>query len=89
MRRVGTEPRWVPGSRQLADGLTKERAEALDALRAALRNSIFNIGDEARALEMRARERELRLQRGAERARANGDSRREPGRLPQGDHQWQ
>ena len=77
VRRAGTDPRWVPGSRQLADGLTKERAEALDALRAALRNSLFNIGDEERALEMRAQERARRLQRGAERARANGDLRRE------------
>ena len=50
-----------------------DRAEALDALRAALRTGRFNIGDEEGALRARAAERERRLARGRDRARANGE----------------
>ena len=74
MRKIAVVPRWAPGCRQLADGLTKEKAEALDALRASLRQGRFNIGDEKGALAARAAERERRLARGRARARANGDA---------------
>jgi hypothetical protein len=64
LKKFGTDCRWVPGTRQLADGMTKDTAESIDALKAAVLRMVYNIGDERRALELRAVAREARVQRG-------------------------
>ena len=71
MKRVGMVCRWTPGARQIADGLTKGRAEAMDAPRAILRTGTFCLGHEAEALKARAAEKARRLARGAANKKAN------------------
>jgi hypothetical protein len=44
--------------------MTKDTAESIDALKAAVLRMVYNIGDERRALELRALAREARVQRG-------------------------
>ena len=48
-----------------------DAAEANDALKGAIRQAVYAIGDEARALAVRAAEKEQRLARGRARAEAN------------------
>ena len=45
--------------------MTKDKAEAIDGLRVAIRTSRFDLGDEAEALRERAAEKERRLRRRA------------------------
>ena len=52
--------RWLPTDRMLADALTKESAEAVDLLRACLRQGQYQVSDEDHVLRWRARERERR-----------------------------
>ena len=54
--------RWLPTDRMLADSLTKESAEAMDLLRACLREGKYQISDEGQVLEWRAEERRRRQQ---------------------------
>ena len=78
LARLGSSLRWAPGELQLADAMTKDKAEAQDALRAALRARSFCLGDEAHALRRRSAEKEARLQRGRDRAAAAAVSRAVP-----------
>ena len=55
--------RWVPTSRMLADGLTKDCGDPLDLLRSCMKNASYQISPESTVLEMQALEREDRLQR--------------------------
>ncbi|CAE7388309.1 GIP [Symbiodinium sp. CCMP2456] len=52
--------RWVPTDRMLADAMTKESADALDMLRACLREGSYQISDESTILRWRSDEKERR-----------------------------
>ena len=51
--------RWLPTNRMVADGLTKDKADPLDLLRACMRRSQYQISSEQTVLEQQADEREL------------------------------
>ena len=58
--KMKTSLRWLPTDRMLADALTKESAEAVDLLRACLREGRYQVSDEDTVLRWRAKERERR-----------------------------
>ena len=60
-----------PGTLQLADALTKDKAEGADALCAVINSGTYRIGSEAEFLERRAEEKKRRLARGKQRAADN------------------
>ena len=62
---------WVSAGRQVADAMTKDGADALDALRAALRKGEFCVGQEEVALKGRAEERTRRMEQGKLNREAN------------------
>ena len=67
----GTEVRWVPGLLQLGDGMTKDEGAVMDSFKAAMTGRCYNIGDEARALTLRAEAKVARLARGVARKKVN------------------
>jgi hypothetical protein len=68
LQRANIIVRWVPSNLQLADSLTKDSAASCDLLRGTVRSGEYTIGDEVETLQRRAKEKALRLKRGAERA---------------------
>ena len=60
MKRPAIALRWVEGTQQLTDPLTKRNGQG-DLLRAALRHGKFAIVEEARTMQMRKDERDRRL----------------------------
>ena len=66
LERIQGSERWAPGIRQLADGLTKDKAEGMDTLRAT-RLHQYILGSEDTALKERHAEKERRLQRNRDR----------------------
>lgn len=62
MQRSGLEPRWVPTTHMLADGLTKDKADPIDLLRSVLRSARYQLADEQAVLERKKNERERRRQ---------------------------
>ncbi|CAE7038139.1 RE2 [Symbiodinium sp. CCMP2592] len=52
--------RWVPTDRMVADSMTKESADALDMLRACLRQGSYQISEEGTILQWRSDEKERR-----------------------------
>ena len=67
LARLKASLRWIPSALQLADALTK--VCDCDYLRHVLRTGIYQIRSEERALADRAQAKQLRLERGAARAR--------------------
>ena len=67
----GTVVRWVPGARQIADAMTKDEGAAMDSFKGVMAARTYNIGDESRALELRAEAKEARVARGAIRKAEN------------------
>ena len=67
LARLKASLRWIPSALQLADALTK--VCDCDYLRHVLRTGIYQIQSEERALADRAQAKQLRLERGAARAR--------------------
>ena len=65
--RTKTALRWAPGVHQLADVLTKDAAGPADSWKAYCRQEWYRLADEDEALQLRAAEKEARLQRGRER----------------------
>lgn len=63
LRMTGGVVRWLPTDRMLADGLTKDRADPVDLLRACVRSGSYQISPETHVLEQQAAERELRRQK--------------------------
>ena len=59
-RRMFSSLRWIPTDRMIADGMTKESADALDLLRACVKAGKYQISPEDNVLEWRAQERETR-----------------------------
>ena len=67
LSRLSCKLRWGPAAVQLADVLTKDKADPADSWRAYLKTNRFRLANEQEALELRAREREARRERGRER----------------------
>ena len=63
LKRVGGLIRWVPTWLQLADAMTKESAEAMDLLRAALVSNKYHLSQESVMLDAAAKQRQVRLER--------------------------
>ena len=59
-RAMTAHVRWVPTSRMLADGLTKNEGDPIDLLRGCVRRSSYQISPEETVLEYQAHEKELR-----------------------------
>ena len=55
--------RWLPTNRMLADGLTKDKMDPVDLLRACIRTGQYQISPEELVLHQQAQERERRKQR--------------------------
>ena len=70
--RCSSTLRWAPGPRQLADCLTKDKAEPTDLLRAVLKSGIYQLADEPAVLERALIERERRKEKGRARAALAG-----------------
>lgn len=68
MSRTGGKLRWAPSGLQGADGLTKNNGVAADCTRTLLRRGVVQLCDEEETLSARAKEKELRLERGKQRA---------------------
>lgn len=68
MHRSGLEPRWVPTTHTLADGLTKDKADPIDLLRSVLRSARYQLADEQAVLDRKKSERERRRQLASTRA---------------------
>lgn len=62
MMRANVKMRWVPGSLQLANSMTKDQAGACDALRPAKQDARYAIADEQEMLRSRALEKKRRLE---------------------------
>ena len=60
VRRMSASVRWIPTDRMLADGMTKEAADALDLLRACMRSGKYQVSPEEDVLQWRASERNRR-----------------------------
>jgi hypothetical protein len=60
LRRCQGTIRWAPTDRQLADALTKDKAEPCDLLRACMRSLTYQLANESKVLDEAARERERR-----------------------------
>ena len=63
LRRIGAVVRWCPTQLQLADALTKENAEAMDMLRAAINSCKYHLNNESQMMEEAAKQRQVRLER--------------------------
>ena len=59
-KRMSASIRWIPTDRMLADGMTKESADALDLLRACMKSGKYQVSPEKDVLEWRATERNRR-----------------------------
>ena len=59
--------RWCPTDRQLADALTKDAGGPADLLRACLRVGSYQLSPEETMLELKAQEKQRRLDRGQNR----------------------
>ena len=70
LARTKTILRWAPGTRQLADVLTKDNSDVADTWRAHLSQGQYRLADEELALKMRAQARDARLRRGQDRKKA-------------------
>ena len=71
LRKAGAEIRWAPGTRQIADALTKDAVEGNDAMKGVIKQATYAIGAEERALEVREKEKAARLACGRARQAAN------------------
>ncbi|OLP92915.1 Copia protein [Symbiodinium microadriaticum] len=60
LQKTSASLRWVPTNRMLADAMTKEAADALDMLRACLKEGQYQISEEETILQWRSQERERR-----------------------------
>lgn len=63
LRRLGATVRWCPTQLQLADALTKENAEAMDMLRAAINSCKYHLNSESQMMAEAAKQRQVRLDR--------------------------
>lgn len=54
--------RWLPTSRMIADGLTKDKTDPIDLLRSSIRNCSYQISPQEHVIQLQAQERERRLQ---------------------------
>ena len=63
MKAMQAHIRWIPTNRMLADGLTTDKIDPIDLLRACIRSGNYQISPEAHVLPQQATERERRLQR--------------------------
>ena len=63
LQRIGGVVRWSPTWLQLADALTKETAEAMDLLRAAMTTNKYHLNNESTMMEAAAIQRQMRLSR--------------------------
>lgn len=61
-QRSGLEPRWVPTTHMLADGLTKDKADPIDLLRSVLTSARYQLADKQAVLDRKKSERERRRQ---------------------------
>ena len=52
--------RWLPTNRMLADGLTKDKLDPIDLLRACIRKGVYQISPKALVFEQQAEERDRR-----------------------------
>ena len=62
LQRLGACVRWAPTWIQLADALTKENAEAMDILRAAMVTNQYHLHEESVMMQAAAAQRHKRLQ---------------------------
>ena len=69
IHRMNATLRWIPTDRMIADGLTKESADALDLLRACVKTGRYQVSPESDVLEWRANERLRRKQMSEHRAK--------------------
>ena len=60
LQRLSAKVRWAPTWLQLADAFTKENADAMDLLSAALRKGEYQLCQESVMMEAAAKERETR-----------------------------
>jgi hypothetical protein len=60
--------RWVPTAHMLADALTKDQRDPMDAFRVCIRTYQYQIAPESTVLEQQAQERAARLQRKSEKS---------------------
>lgn len=70
LTRLNLPLRWAPTKVQLADGLTKSDADALDYLRATMRSGRYELCDEEKTMTMRAEEKARRVSRGEAKRKA-------------------
>ena len=61
--RTGLKVRWCPTELMLADGLTKDKADPADLLRAALKIGEYQLNPEATILDLKRQHRSERLRR--------------------------
>ena len=61
--RTGLKVRWCPTELMLADGLTKDKADPADLLRAALKIGEYQLNSEATILDLKRQHRSERLHR--------------------------
>ena len=61
--RTGLKVRWCPTELMLADGLTKDKADPADLLRAALKIGEYQLNSEATILDLKKQHRSERLRR--------------------------
>ena len=60
---TGGSIRWLPTNRMLADGLTKDKLDPIDLLRACIRKGTYQISPEELVLEQQAEERARRREK--------------------------
>ena len=60
---TGGSIRWLPTNRMLADGLTKDKLDPIDLLRACIRKGTYQISPEELVLEQQAEERTRRREK--------------------------
>jgi hypothetical protein len=68
LKRLSVPLRWCETEDQIADAMTKNAADALDALRAAMRTGVVHLQAEDSIMQARAEEKEYRLAKGKARA---------------------
>jgi hypothetical protein len=86
-KRAGIPLRWAPTDRQVADGLTKNTADAGDLLRSLLRRGVYALAEESGVLAEKAKERQHRLEVGKQRA-AKAAEAQASGKLPAGSRDY-
>ena len=70
LKASGGSLRWCPTDRQLADGLTKDKGDPADLLRACMRTAQYQLADESTVLDNKAAERAQRVSRSKTRTSA-------------------